>query len=36
MIVELRGVAPAVTGKVMDPRGYTFSPKNPMRGDLMG
>ena len=36
MTVELRGVAPTVIGRVMDPRGYTFSPANPMRGDLMG
>ena len=36
MTVELRGATPAVTGRVMDPRGYTFFLKNPMRGDFMG
>ena len=36
MTVELRGAALAMTGRVMDLRGYTSSPENPMRGDLMG
>ena len=36
MTVELQGAALAVIGRVMDPKGCTFSPENPMRGDLMG